>query len=124
MSRRPQPGWAHCWSWQTSTRNTIWQTLRGAATTPISVPTRVSQRRTIWPRCPPRPATVAAYAIDLSSRLHPASVRRHLAAIAYAHRRAALPDPLRDPWLKQVLSGLRRERPTRSKGKDAFVSEE
>jgi integrase len=70
---------------------------------------------------PAEPRTVAAWVVDVSDRLAAATVARHLAAIRTAHALAEGPNPMDDPWLKDVLAGLRRARPQRSVGKEAVT---
>lgn len=65
---------------------------------------------------PAHPETVAWYAIALATgeagRAKPlkmSSITAELAAIAHAHVAAKLPPPTRDPYLRIILRGMRRE---------------
>lgn len=65
---------------------------------------------------PAHPETVAWYAIELANNeagrkgpLKVSSILVELAAISHAHAQAKLPPPTRDPYLRVILRGLRRE---------------
>lgn len=61
--------------------------------------------------------SVAAYLCRCVSELHlsPATLRRRLAAIAWAHRQEGHPDPTKDTLVKKVMRGIERDQGLRQK---------
>jgi site-specific recombinase XerD len=57
---------------------------------------------------PATPQVVALYATDLAATWKLATVRRHLAAIAFNHREAALENPVGHEVVRRVVRGIAR----------------
>ena len=65
------------------------------------------------------PVTVCAYLTHLSKEKKASTLKTKLAAIAFRHRTAGLPDPTKDEAVKLTLDGIRRTRGTATERKAA-----
>jgi len=63
--------------------------------------------RTLVP-LPADPRTIADYLADEADRLRPVTLGIHLAAISEAHRLVGMRNPVADPAVRAVMSGIRR----------------
>lgn len=59
-------------------------------------------------RIPATPQTVARYVAEQAGKLKPATLRRHMAAIASAHTNLCKPSPTRSLLVQNTLRGIRR----------------
>lgn len=62
---------------------------------------------------PASPETVAAYLASLADVAKTATVQRRLSAIRYAHLLSGNPTPTTDPYVREVMDGIRRVKGTR-----------
>jgi integrase len=62
---------------------------------------------------PASPQTVAAYLASLADIAKTATVQRRLSAIRYAHLLSGNPTPTTDPYVREVMDGIRRVNGTR-----------
>jgi integrase len=58
---------------------------------------------------PAAPQTVVLYATDLANRAKLATIRRHLAAISFAHRERGLDSPVAHEIVRRVVRGITRK---------------
>jgi integrase len=84
---------------------------------------------------PASPQTVALYLTDLSStksvrsnsgemvEASVATVLRRMVAIAQAHKRAGLPNPINDPHVRSIVAGIKRTRGTAQRKKTALTGD-
>jgi site-specific recombinase XerD len=84
---------------------------------------------------PASPQTVALYLTDLSSTksvrsnsgemvaASVATILRRMVAIAQAHKRAGLPNPVADPHVRSIASGIKRTRGTAQRKKTALTGD-
>lgn len=70
---------------------------------------------------PAEPADLGAYLAYKARGLTPASLRMRLAAIAAAHRAAAIADPTKSPTVKAVLRGIQKSRRVEQRRKTPLV---
>ncbi len=73
---------------------------------------------------PAAPATVALYLTDHAEVLAVATLRRHLASIAQAHRSTGHDSPTADDTVRQVWQGIRRTLGTASRGKASLLTDD
>lgn len=76
------------------------------------------------PALPAHPALVVAYLSELAPIQRPSTLSSRLAAIRHFHEKDRLPDPTRDPAVRDVLEGIKREHgapPTRKKAIDREI---
>lgn len=72
------------------------------------------------PHLPASPETVVGYIADRGDDLRPVTLKKHLAAIAVAHRTAGLQSPTSSEAVKMTMAGLRRTKGTAPKAKRAL----
>lgn len=72
------------------------------------------------PYLPATPETVTAYIAAKAETLRPSTIKKHLAAIAVAHRTAGLQPPTASEMVKLTMAGLRRTKGTAPKTKRAL----
>ena len=72
------------------------------------------------PYLPASPDTVVAYIAAKAETLRPTTIKKHLAAIAVAHRTAGLPTPTDSEMVRLTMAGLRRTKGTAPKTKRAL----
>lgn len=70
---------------------------------------------------PAEPSTVGAFLVFLHRDKKVATIRRHLAAIAKAHRLAQLENPTEHPKVKHILKGIERKKKVAPKQAAAFT---
>ncbi len=70
---------------------------------------------------PAAPQTVATYIADLASHAKVSTIRRRLAAIAVQHRRAGLESPAAHRIVRDVVSGIAREKGSATRRVDAIT---
>jgi site-specific recombinase XerD len=75
------------------------------------------------PSLPAGAATVAAYAVEMASRLKANTIERHLTAISQAHQLAGQANPAEDKLVRTVMAGIRRVKGTAQKGKEPLTPE-
>jgi integrase len=66
-----------------------------------------------YPELPASPQTLAAYLAALADVAKATTVQRRLSAIRYAHLISGHPTPTTDPYVREVLDGIRRAKGTR-----------
>jgi integrase len=66
-----------------------------------------------YPELPASPQTVAAYLAALADVAKATTVQRRLSAIRYAHLISGHPTPTTDPYVREVMDGIRRAKGTR-----------
>jgi len=69
---------------------------------------------------PALPTTIANYIAHLSGEYKPATINRHIATIAKAHKTAGLVSPTSHPQVKIQMNGIEREQGTEQKQAKAF----
>lgn len=72
---------------------------------------------------PANPETVAAYLADRAETLRTSTLRRHLAAIAAAHRTAGRDDPTKHVGVQATWQGIRRTKGVAPSGKAPAITE-
>lgn len=70
---------------------------------------------------PAAPSSVAGYVAHMASTSKVATIERHLAAIAEAHRLVGLETPTTDPAVTTVMKGIRRTLGVRQEGKEPVL---
>jgi integrase len=72
---------------------------------------------------PASPPTVALYLTHLAQAHAVATIRRHMVAIAQAHKNAGLPSPVADPHIRTIVQGIRRTKGTAQRKKTALTGD-
>jgi integrase len=72
---------------------------------------------------PATPQTVANYLAHLSATKRMATIRRHMVSIAQAHKLARHPNPVADPYVREIAQGIARTLGTAPKRKDALAGQ-
>jgi hypothetical protein len=72
---------------------------------------------------PASPPTVALYLTHLAQAHAVATIRRHMVAIAQAHKNAGLPSPVADPHVRSILQGITRTKGTKQRKKTALTGD-
>ncbi len=73
------------------------------------------------PALPASPETVALYVSDLAATSKVSTIRRRLTTISQAHERAGYPSPSKQPLVRDVLDGIKRELGVLQKGKTPLL---
>lgn len=72
---------------------------------------------------PASPPTVALYLTQLAQKHAVATIRRHMVAIAQAHKNAGLPSPVADPHVRSIVQGITRTKGTAQRKKTALTGD-
>jgi integrase len=75
------------------------------------------------PSLPASPPTVALYLTHLAQAHAVATIRRHMVAIAQAHKNAGFPNPVADPHVRTIVQGIRRTKGTAQRKKTALTGD-
>jgi site-specific recombinase XerD len=70
---------------------------------------------------PATPQTVALYVADIAQTSKPATVRRHLAAIAFTHRETGLESPVAHEVVRRIVRGIARVHGAAQRRKSALT---
>jgi hypothetical protein len=72
---------------------------------------------------PASPPTVALYLTHLAQAHAVATIRRHMVAIAQAHKNTGLPSPVADPHVRSIVQGITRTKGTAQRKKTALSTD-